>query len=246
MLDRLYRKNELTFSLAWIFGYVALSALADNLSDLLGFSKIITALAHVFGALLLGIWLHKHGLSHKYGLCAFNGRARDYLYFLPLLLILATNLRNGVALNASATEIVLYVISMLCVGWIEEILFRGFLFKAIAKENITQAILISSITFGLGHVVNGLNGADWIPTLLQISYASANGFLFTILFYKSQSLLPCIIVHGIFNSLSIFSVADSTLTRHILSSVVLCVICIAYALWILKRIEFTHANTLLP
>lgn len=243
MLDRLYHKNELSFSLAWILGYVILSILADSLSDLLGFPKIITAPAHLLGAVFLGLWLYKHELSRKYGLCAFRGHARDYLYFFPLLLILTTNLRNGVTLNATGAEIALYVISMLCVGWIEEILFRGFLFKAIAKDNnLKQAILISSLTFGLGHVINGLNGADCFSTLLQIGYASAIGFLFTVLFYKSQSLLPCIIVHSIFNSLSIFSVADTTLTRHALTSVVLCVISIAYALWIFKKIEFIDAN----
>ena len=43
---------------------------------------------------------------------------------------------------------------MLCVGFMEEVIFRGLLFKAIAKDNAKMAIVISSVTFGLGHVLN--------------------------------------------------------------------------------------------
>lgn len=35
------------------------------------------------------------------------------------------------------------------------------------------------------------------------------GFLFTIIFYKGISLWPCIITHGVLNSLGVFSKADS-------------------------------------
>lgn len=40
---------------------------------------------------------------------------------------------------------------MLCVGFLEEMIFRGLLFEAIAKENVKKAIIISSVTFGIRH-----------------------------------------------------------------------------------------------
>lgn len=61
-------------------------------------------------------------------------------------------------------ETALYVLSMLCVGFIEELIFRGFLFKAMAKDGIKSAIIVSSITFGLGHIINLVNGAELLPT----------------------------------------------------------------------------------
>ena len=79
---------------------------------------------------------------------------------------MSINLWNGVTMKLSVLETVLYILSMLCVGFIEEIIFRGFLFKALCKDNIKQAIAISSITFGVGHIVNLLNGKELIPTLL--------------------------------------------------------------------------------
>ena len=48
---------------------------------------------------------------------------------------------------------------MLCVGFAEEVIFRGFLFRAMEKDNVKTAIIGSSVTFGLGHVLNLVNGS---------------------------------------------------------------------------------------
>ncbi len=235
-MKKLYEKNELTFAIAWIIAYVVLFSAADSFSDSLGLKKIITAPVGIVFALFLFAWIRKNGLLEKYGLFAFHGNWQGYLYFIPLLLIMSTNLWNGAAINVSPAEVMLHILSMLCVGFIEEVIFRGLLFKAICKSNVKQAILISSITFGIGHIVNLLNGAEFFPTLLQICYAIAIGFLFVVIFYKGKSLWPCIITHSIVNSLSVFSVQGSQ-TLDLVTSAALCVISIGYALWILKKAE---------
>lgn len=233
---RLYKKNVMNFSLMWIIAYVVLLSAADSFSVSLGFKKIITAPVSIIFALLIFGFIKKHNLTEQYGLCSLTGSLKNYLYFIPLILIISVNLWNGVTLNVSALETVLFILSMLCVGFIEEVIFRGFLFKAMCKDNVKLAIFVSSITFGLGHIVNLLNGRELIPTLLQICYATAIGFLFTIIFYKGKSLLPCIITHSIFNSLSVFAV-QSTQMIGIIISILLCVISLGYALWILKKAE---------
>jgi len=235
-MKKLYEKNELTFALFWIIAYVVLFSAADNLSASLGLEKSITAPVGVLFSLFLFAWIRRNGLMEKYGLCPFRGNWKTYLYFIPLLLLMTANLWNGAAMNASAVVIALHVLSMLCVGFIEELIFRGLLFKALCKSNVKQAVIISSLTFGLGHIVNLLNGADVLPTLLQICYAVALGFLFVIIFCKGKSLLPCIITHGIINSLSIFSVQGSQ-SFHIISAVALCVIPIWYAWWVTRHSE---------
>ena len=58
-------------------------------------------------------------------------------------------------------------------GYIEEIFFRGFLFRGMAKENLRSAIIVSAVTFGAGHIVNLANTADTLGVLLQIAYAIA-------------------------------------------------------------------------
>ena len=207
---------------------------ADNFSGKIGTAKIVTAPVCIALTLIIYLWINKNELKEKYGLCSFKGSAKKYLYFIPLVLLSSTNVWWGLKLNLTVVESVLYVISMLCVGFLEEVIFRGFLFKALCKDNVKLAIIISSVTFGLGHIVNLLNGRDIPETLMQICYAVAIGFVFTIIFYKGKSLWPCIIAHGVVNSLSAFANTDAAPAWHgIAGSIFLCVVSLAYAAYLI-------------
>ena len=157
---------------------------------------------------------------------------KKFLYFIPLLAIVSVNLWNGVNINNTAQEIIFYILSMICVGFLEEIIFRGFLFKMMEKDNVNRAIIVSSLTFGIGHIINLLNGSDLIPTLIQVCYAIAGGYLFVIIFQKSKSLWPCIITHCAINSLSIFSI-DNIISLYI-APIFLIIISLSYATYIVK------------
>ena len=170
---------------------------------------------------------------NKYGLCKFKGDMKKYFYFLPVIILCSTNLWNGVTLNLSILETALYIVSMLCVGFLEELIFRGFLFRAMCKDNVKTAIIISSVTFGIGHIVNLLNGAEFLSTILQVCYAIAIGFSFTIIVYYGGSLIPCILCHSIINSLSVFGVESGKLL-DIITAIIIIVICTLYTLWIIK------------
>ena len=233
-MKKLYMKSELWFSLCWIIAYVVLFSLADSISAGLGTEKIITAPLCVLMTVFLLLWIERNGLLSKYGLARIKVDHKKYLYYLPLLVLISTNLWGGFALRLSPVETVLYVVSMIGVGILEEVIFRGLLFKALRKDNLKTAVVISSVTFGIGHIVNLLNGADVLPTLLQIVYATAAGFLFTILFHRSGTLLPCIISHSAINSLSAFG-AERSPTLDLIAAAVLTVLSLLYALWILKK-----------
>lgn len=237
-MKNVYDKNELNFALIWIAIYVVLYSVADSISATIGTAKLITAPVCIVLTVLLYLWIKKYNLKEKYGICAFTGDMKAYVYFIPLIIIVSSNLWRGVCLNLTIIESVFYVISMLCVGFLEEVIFRGFLFKALCKDNVKQAIIISSITFGLGHIVNLLNGSDMLKTLIQVFYAIAIGFLFTIIFYKGKSLWPCIIAHSVINSLSAFANGNGmAIHMHLVRSIVLCILCVGYALYILKKAE---------
>ena len=233
-MKKLYAKSELWFSLLWIIAYVVLFSLADSVSVGLGTEKIITAPLCVLMTVILLLWIKRNHLLSKYGLARIKVDHKKYLYYLPLLVLISTNLWGGFALRLSPVETVLYVVSMIGVGILEEVIFRGLLFKALRKDNLKTAVVISSVTFGIGHIVNLLNGADVLPTLLQIVYATAAGFLFTILFHRSGTLLPCIIAHSAINSLSAFG-AERSPTLDLIAAAVLTVLSLLYALWILKK-----------
>lgn len=240
-MKKLYEKNEDVFALSWIVAYVVLFSMADSVSTDLGTAKIVTVPLCVVMTIVLAVWIVKNDLCGKYGLCKITGDYRNYLYFLPLLVIASTNLWDGVGLHMSVTETILYIVSMMCVGFIEEIIFRGFLFRALCRENVKRAFIVSSITFGIGHIVNLLNGAQLLETLLQICYATAIGFLFTAIFYCSKSLIPCIVTHSLINSLSAVSGEGSKLL-NIVTAVVLTVVSAVYAVWIMKHSDLFKAE----
>ena len=234
-MKRLYEKNELLFALIWIGIYVVLFSFADELSGRIGVEKLVTAIVGITLSVGLFVWVCKQGLGRKMGLIAPEIAPKQMLYYIPLLLIPTVNLWWGVHFNFSLPEICLYVFSMLCVGFLEELIFRGFLFKALCRDDMKTAILISSVTFGVGHIVNLLNGAALVATLLQITYAVAVGFAFTYLFLVSGSIWPCILCHGVINGLSAFSPASLPMEQELLSAGFLCVVSVGYGLYLAKK-----------
>lgn len=233
---RLYKKSLLGFSLVWIGMYVVGFSLADGFSEKLGIAKIITAPLGIVLSILLLIWLYRHDLARASGLRAFRGSGCAYLWFIPLVVISSCNLWLGVGMQHTVLETALYMLSMLCVGFLEEVIFRGFLYRAMRDEGTRCAILISGVTFGIGHIVNLLNGAEFLPTLMQICYATAIGVLFTVIYHKSGSLVPCIISHCAVNMLSVFAV-ERGYTAELAVAAALTVVPLLYALWIWKRAD---------
>lgn len=235
MLKRFYEKSELWFALAWIIAYVVLASAGDNISEDLGISKIVTLPILILLSAILYYFVRRHGLLTKYGLCRPQIPAARMLFYSPLLVLLTANLWYGVRLNQPPLETVLYILSMFLVGFLEELIFRGLLFQAMAKDGVKSAVIVSSVTFGIGHIVNLINGSgvELLPNLLQVMYAVAIGFAFVMIYRKTKSLMPCILVHSIFNGLSAFAnEAAMTPQRQILSGILLTVIGGGYALYL--------------
>ena len=234
-MKKLYEKSEIWFSAAWIIAYVILASAGDNISAITGIPKIVTLPILTALSAVLFFFVKRNGLTEKYGLCKPHVFSAKMLFYFPLVILLTANLWYGVVLNKSPLEVLLYILSMFCVGFLEEMIFRGFLFKAMAENGVKSAIIVSSITFGFGHIVNLINGsgAELLPNILQITYAIATGFAFVMIYYKTKSLLPCIITHSVFNGLSAFSnEAVMTTQRQIISGLLITIIAGGYALYI--------------
>lgn len=235
----LYRKNPLFFALFWIAGYVFLVSITDTVSAYLGVRQAVTLPALCAVAFILAAFVRKNGLSARFGLCRCGGAccART-LYLLPLAVIASSNLWGGVAINFPAREATIIIFSMLLVGFVEEVVFRGFLFRALAEKSLGPAVVISSVTFGLGHIVNLLTEASVLETGLQIAYATSIGFLFTILFVKSGSIVPCIATHGVMNALSVFA-APGNKADHSVQAAILTAVSLGYAIYLIKAVPGT-------
>ena len=168
MLKKLYDKSKIWFAVAWIIAYCVLMSVGDSLSAEIGIEKTATLPIGILLSSFLLLFLKKNGLFEEYGLCAPKASAKSMLYYLPLLVILSANLWYGVTVHYGALETALYILSMLCVGFLEEVIFRGLLFEAMRKDGIKSAVIVSSVTFGIGHIINLINGsgAQLLPNLL--------------------------------------------------------------------------------
>lgn len=247
-MKKLYEKNELTFAIVWIVVYFVLQSVGNPLNKVIGIEYAASAVFCILQTIVLFTFIRKNNLQKLYGLCKTPVPAWRFLYYVPLFILASGNLWNGAALNYTPAETVCRIVCMLCVGFLEEVIFRGFLFVAIAKDNIKSAVVISSVTFGIGHIINLFNGSgmNLVNNLCQIVFAVAVGFLLVTIFYRGGSLLPCIIVHSAINTLGTFA-NDTNLTAkmHLLHIGILIVITIVYTMILTKTLPKTQkVNTL--
>ena len=255
-MRKLYDKNEVSFALVWIGIYVVVMNLAmqlcggfDDLADKTVPQMLAPVICITALAVSVTVWILKNGLAEKFGLCGFKGRIGAFLWFVPLAAMSCINLKNGLSLMAPPAIAFLMMVNMAVAGYVEEVIFRGFLFRGMSKDNLRSAIIVSAITFGAGHIVNLLNTADFLGVLLQVCYAIVIGFLYTVIVYKGGSLLPCIASHMFVNGSSVFApeqgpfcdlvaavfgYADANLVQ-ICSTVLIIVISGSYALWLWKK-----------
>ena len=227
---KLYKKNELNFALFWIIFYCLLAVpIMENFGD----SSVFTFLFLLLLAIIITGFIKKYKLTDKYGLDGFPKDPKRYLYFIPVWILVTGNLWGGLSLSYSGFSQLWAVLSMILIAYIEEIIFRGFLFKALlTKEGVKNAIILVGVTFGIGHIVNIFAGQASFETLVQIIFAIAWGFILVTIFYKSKSLIPGIIGHGLINAFSKFGV-ENQVSKWIYIILTI-IVAIFYCLYLLK------------
>lgn len=235
-MKKLYEKNELTFALICITVYCVVQSLANPLNDLLGVEYSASALFCVIETVFVVMFISKNRLAGKYGLCKPHCSASVFLFYIPLAVIASVNLWSGITVAYSAAGVICHTVCMLCVGFLEEVIFRGFLFLAMAKTNPKAAVIVSSVTFGIGHIINLINGSgtDFVGNLIQVIFAVAVGFLFVTVFCRGGSLVPCIITHCVINVTAGFSGADSSLEVRLVRCAVITAVTVGYTVFLTK------------
>lgn len=232
-MKKLYEKNELWFAILWIIVYCfATIPIRGKLGD--ESPLMLIALAVIAAGILF--FIKKNNLEEKYGLVKWQGNAKNYLFFIPMLILMTGNLWGGFGIAYSGIYQVFAVLSMLLIGFIEEMIFRGFLFRILLKKDpAPAAITISAVTFGIGHIVNLFAGQANLETVIQVLFAIAWGFIFTFVFYKSGSLLVCIFVHGMVDAFSKFSAYDVNFKFAYIYMFATIIIAIIYCIYLSKK-----------
>ena len=238
-MKKLYDKSEITFAILSIVVYTVTMGTLRNLGDdspwmMLGLI-VISAVMFVF--------VKKNDLMEKYGPSGWPGNSRAMLWFIPLWIVASCNLWGGVSVKYAFPGQIFAIVSMAFVGFAEELIFRGFLFKAMLKDgNVKSAVIVSSVTFGLGHILNVFTGHDLIPTLVQVVFAVSVGFILTMTFYKCGSLLPCILMHSLVDVFSLFARSDAPQWLNWFTHAFIIILAASYCTYLAKRVETPEIN----
>ena len=230
-MRKFYETKPVLFAILWIVVYVVLIApLRGRFGD--GSLQMLLGLVAISAALLAAIRLL--GIQKELGMTRWLQNGKALLWLLPMWVLSTGNLWGGVSVRYDAITSVMAVLSFLLVGVAEEIIFRGFLFNGMKKTGrLTVAIVVSAITFGMGHIVNLLTGHATAETLVQMIFAVAWGFLFTFAYLKGGSLLPCIAIHGLIDAFSVFARDNAAADwAYIIATVVIAVV---YCLYLRKQ-----------
>ena len=239
-MKKLYEKSEITFAMLWIVIYaVGMGTLKSNF----GLDSLWQMLGLIVLSVAMFLFVNRNGLMEKYGLAGWAKNSKAMLWFIPLWIFSCLNLFSGFRPDYPMPGLIYAAVSMALVGFVEELLFRGFLFKAMLKDgNVKAAVIISSVTFGLGHILNLFTGQDLIETLNQVFFAVAVGFVFTFVFYKSGSLLPGILAHSFIDVSSVFASDEGSQLLNMILHIVVIVVSAAYCLYLAKRVETPAIN----
>ena len=200
-MKKLYEKKPVLFAVLMIVLYCAVTIPIrgeygdGSIQSLLGLTAVAAIIVVVSS--VIPLW---KGL----GVAARPQQARLCLYFLPMILLATGNIWDGFEQHYTGAGLWYAIGSMALVGFVEEMIFRGLLFTALLKKDGPKvAVIVSAVTFGIGHIVNLLAGMATLENLLMIVFAIAWGFIFTMVYYKSGSLLSCIIAHAVVDVLSV-------------------------------------------
>ena len=182
---------------------------------------------------------------------------------LALSLLASWSLFTGVLVidMSKPLHILFYMLVYLSTGFYEEILCRGLVLSLLlnawgqTKKGLSWAVIISSLLFGIIHLVSLLLGRiSFLASLTQVGYATFIGVFFAACILRNRSLWPAIIGHAIFNMSSDLntiaiggtfgeiSTTNSTLSDA-LSTIIIMFPFLVYGLFILRKVQPLNNST---
>lgn len=229
-MRKLYEKNEVLFAVLWIVLYcVIVGTVRGNFGDESGVQMLVL-IAFAAG---ITFFVKQNHLEEKYGLAGWPRSWKRYLFFIPMWILATGNIWDGISPSFKGSALVFAMVSMALVGFVEEMIFRGFLFKAmLIKNRPAVAVGVSALTFGIGHIINLLTGQASVETGVQIVWAIVWGLVFTMVFYRSGSIIPCIIAHSMIDVFSVLSTDNETADWIYVGAVI--VVGIIYSIYLIR------------
>ena len=230
-IKRLYDRAEPVFVVFWIAAYCAIVLpIRAQMGD--GSFGTPIALAVLYLGILKFVF-ENDGVPKKYGLTVRPKLGKRYGYGLPMLMLATGSLWGGVQTSERGWALVCALLTMVMIGFLEELIFRGFLFTMLRNSaGVLPAIIVSSIAFSAEPLANLLTGSVTASEIAQMAIAVAWGFLLTMTFYKSGSIWAGVILHALIGILSKFSVQTPTMLYAYAGAAI--VVAAGYGYWLCR------------
>lgn len=208
-MRKIWKYIEIFFLCVSIIILLISNSLKFDDSPVMGYDKLIADIIISLLCFILIIILNIKGTA------GFNkkGFLKGLILGIPFIVIglgsvifsnIGIDIKNIKLISISNT--LLFTINMLFIGINEELWMRGLIFNGLTykyKNSIWKPIIISSLIFGIVHIVN-IFFVNPITLIVQIINAMAGGILFATIFIKSKNIYSVIVIHALTDFLSLF------------------------------------------
>ncbi len=238
---KLYKNNAVLHSLVWLGLYLLINTITGNVASILAVNDyLVSCIPNFILAFICFIHLCKNKILSDIGLlCKPKENAGSMLFYIPLFALPLLPLLYGI--NTAIKPFDLFAIFLMYtgVGFMEEIIFRGFMFRALTNQwNRVVVVAFISFTFAIGHIASMVAiGQSGFDTILQIINALVVGFMFMTVMLASKNLTICVIAHIAYNFIANISLMGSTKTAIIIINAVITILYFIYLLFYRKNIK---------
>lgn len=236
-MKKLIETKPILHTMMWILVYIVGVNIGDGFEAQTGIPNLVTALLLMGLSVLLIMYLRRNGWVERFGLKPLRkGDMKQSLYYVPLVILVLIQFASGIDPGLSMMEIAVFCLLMAGVGFIEELLFRGFLYQAIeGRSGVKRAVLISGITFGLGHIINLTRGYGYAEQVGQIVVAVAIGITLALIAARTRNIVPGIIFHILFNISGSVTRQDAGLETTLAALII--ALSLGYAFYLSKSLQ---------
>ena len=237
-------KNQVLHAVLWILIYVVTVNVGDLLSESFKV-PYLTALCVALLSIFLGVYIVVANFKLTHLNKEHIKKKQPITLYLPLIAIGVIQLVKGLDQSYDWKAFITIIVLMIGVGFIEEVIFRGFLLKGIqTKSNAKKAIIISGLTFGIGHIVNLSRGYGYHELIAQIIVAITIGIILAMIVVLTNHLLPGILFHIVFNITGSITIQNEKTEIYLLIAILFVVI--PYGIYLYQRIkqEIVYENNM--
>lgn len=189
-------------------------------------------------------------LSYGYGkYFKFTAPVKSLLIIIPGLIVAVNNFpisaffQDRTVMIEPAYNVYLFLIESLSVGFFEEIIFRVLILVLLLEQlkdkahGILKAIIISSLLFGVIHIINFFDGAAFGATMMQIGYSFLVGLLLAVLYIKTKNIWVIMILHALYNffgqvMFQVGTVSNRYDTITVVATVIIGALCAVYGAYL--------------